>query len=226
VPPAHHLELLLKIERVKARLARWRNQEPSPSYNRGSIEHHRRQAERELRELEDEMLRKGLDDDVTTATNDAQWPWRVCKGSLNFGGKLYARGQVVPDAEVEGCANRDVLIAGGHLRRMAAPFVRPAPPPYVPRPAAPVEDPITVAQKAIRAMALKRGVSRRTATDLIDHDVLTRAIKAVADTPREVEQGAWGSGRMRVQAGRGTSRRPTDDAIEILIADEPQPSAA
>jgi hypothetical protein len=97
-------------------------------------------------------------------------------------------------------------------------------PPFVPlkKPSAPAEDPLTAARRAIREMAVKRGVSRRAAAYMIENDVLMRGVKAAADLPRWVEQGG---GRMRV--GRGTSRRPTDDALDILCADDlPRESAA
>jgi hypothetical protein len=181
--------------------------------------------ESELLEKET-VMRAGIVDDAPAISKE--WPWRAWT-TLNIGGTKYARGSVIPDDVLTACANCDHLVRNGYVRRMAAlpgkQVKTPAPVTLaIPRQAS---DPIAECQKVLREASKKRGITKREALDVVNQDLVERAIRAIGEQSRTVKTGAWGSGNpTEQQTGVGTVRRIVDDAYDVLCADEPEKEKA
>jgi hypothetical protein len=165
----------------------------------------------------------------------AGWTLRANR-TLNLGGKVVSRGQEISTDDLSMMLNAPALLAGGHVRW--CPPVRPAA--VTPRPAPQLasmaqvtssetepENVITKCKRAIREAAAARGISRRAAVDVIDQELLRRAILERAQKPRTVMSGSWADARPTVTGqGSGGIRRITDDVIDYLCSDELEPEAA
>jgi hypothetical protein len=180
----------------------------------------------ELTERITEMARH-KDDEYTAPDTNNNWPWRAWT-TLDLAGKRYSRGAVIPDTLIASSANAAKLISSGYIRRLPDPPVKVAPPapavvappPAAKKDAGPWPPEVMEARAAIRAAAKRRGIDERSALDVIDPDVLRKALNAGAALPRDAVVGAWGGGGGKVQrvgAGTAVSRRPIDDVIDIML---------
>jgi hypothetical protein len=188
----------------------------------------------QLRNREDQHAMRQEQQATTTLMTPPgpDWVLTVCKaGGLRFGHKQYRNGQEIDVAEITKSLNGDRLLSSGYLRwrPRSALFPKSAPAASglaAPVAAAPGDDPLVIARRALSEAAKRRGTTMRDCIDVIDSGVLTRAIKAIADTPREARVGSWGGGGGTLQrVGQGTLRRPVDDAIDILCAPPERESA-
>ena len=114
------------------------------------------------------MRRINIEEEAVT--NDTNHPWRVTKGPLRFGDKVYQRGAVVPDEIVDAALNVARLIEGRHIARMPAPkatavpaalaHIRANPPTIVP------SDPWRDCVAHLELEAAKMGITKREAGNL------------------------------------------------------------
>jgi hypothetical protein len=179
------ISLALQIERVRARVQRWKHEQPSNRHMAGSIAFNLGRAEDSLRKLlrqqRQENMRRIEDDAVT---NSPEHPWRVTKGPLRFGDKVYHRGAVVPDEIVDAALNVARLIEGGHIRRLPAPKSTPIPAavkklaenPHTVKP----RDIVAEAKAAIQKVSRERGITPERAIDLVPGDLVPRAVSFIA----------------------------------------------
>jgi len=158
-------------------------------------------------------------EEEATDEGPATWPWRVMKGSLRFGDVVLHRGQEVPQELLDACANRDVLIRSRYIARgLAAPSKAPRPAPQAPVASAPSLDPVEICRREVRRIAAEKNRAPADCVDLVDSDVMARAIKHYGDMPRTAMYGAWGSGGGRLTTtGIGSNRRLTDGFTSFLL---------
>jgi hypothetical protein len=214
-----------------------RNQRGVARYQAARAAERREAAEARLQILErrrEEAMQRNRDDVMPTDTGS--WPWRVWSGRLNLGGRVFNRGQIVPDELVTSSLNGAKLVQAGAIRRLpASPIVAPVVKnlPTEKRegpPTAPVDpeyQTLCAAQDAVRDAADKRHTDRRSAVDLIDRGLLDRAGCVWGAWPRMAMVGGWGSAGgvlKRVGAGAlGVTSRHSDDFISMLISDHRPP---
>jgi hypothetical protein len=171
-----------------------------------------------------ELLMQKPDLEYTAPAAQSSWPW-VCWVPLTFGTVRYARGEIVPLEVLEASPNFDRLVHGGYVRQRS-PSARPlkrvaAPPPIVVTVPPPI-DHVAECRAALRRAAAERGCTLRTALDLVDRGLLNRAVSQIAEMPRKARaNGMTEGGFTTVASGRGTMRRITDDAYDVLCAAEP-----
>jgi hypothetical protein len=191
-------------------------------------------AKQRLRELqkreaqEKELTEMRHQDEFTPQSGNPSWPWRAWV-TLDIEGKRYGRGAIIPDELIERCANAARLISGGYIRRLPDQPAKPAPAATTAKPVAssPTPDHIEQCRAALREASARRGVSRKAALDIIDQDLVARAIKQYADEPKVVRTGAWGSGApTNQQTGKGTPRRIVDGFVEHVCAEPVVENAA
>jgi hypothetical protein len=173
------------------------------------------------------MRRSNIDVAVPQAPQPG---WRlVAKRTLNLAGRVVGPGAEISAEELAGMLNSNALLAGGHIAWCPPQAERPAPRAAAPAPAAPSppDDVVEQCRSQLKRIAEKRRCTLREAIDLIDAEVLKRAIRQIAETPRETLLGSWGSGQPTKQrVGVGTLRRPVDDAIDILCREPEKEKAA
>jgi hypothetical protein len=89
---------------------------------------------------------------------------------------------------------------------------------------------VMVARRAIRDKARERNIDERSALDLIDPAVLSKALAVGSTIRRQVRLGPFGGGGGNLQTvgeGLGAHRRPIDDVIDqMLLGPLPQEATA
>jgi hypothetical protein len=180
----------LALENARAGVEKWRAElaKPDSEYPARTARHYLKFHEGKVADLEaalgDEM--RHIEEEAVT-NNDSRHPWRVAKGPLTFGDKVYGRGQVIPDAVVDAATNVVGLINGGHIKRLPAPKATPVPPALAHVLSNPVRtipsDPWTECRAALKAESVKKGWTIRSVGGLRHNlETVERAIRHRAGT--------------------------------------------
>jgi hypothetical protein len=205
---------------------------------RGTAQHYLAKArgqiadvERDVRRLEwklerMEMRRHDTDEfPVSMTPPHVGWTLRTTR-NLMVAGKVIPRNQAITEAQLSQMANAGQLLSGSHIRWMPPSVEKPVRPPAPVGPAARhvPSDPVAECAHALAKIAREQNVTMIDAEDLVSPSTWQRAMSAFVAEPQVVNGGAWGSGGVKTQSGRGTSRRALDmDAFRQRLREIAQP---
>jgi hypothetical protein len=221
---------LAKVHRYERRA----RDEPNRAADHRQVAKRARKFADEVQERITVMRRAVADEGFHTTTMippEPGWTLRAFR-TLTLNGQTVPRGTEISAEQLSQMANAPALLSGGHIRWMppsrataSRPVARDLPPsasaPVVLRDVATGWESVVVeAHDAIAKAAAERGVTRKIALDLIPSDLLKRAYKSIADTPRIALARTGWDGINPTPSGQGTlgHRRIVDDASTILTA--------